>query len=120
MKNDYPNANARLAEVAKSWAEGEVSHDEWRKERRSVIASLLSDRRDWLSGENRTQPPKRTKTVNSTLPTIKVPPSFLATSDAQVHVLLTAEVESADDDVMLLALLLLVMILTAILLLYVM
>ena len=25
MKNDYPNANARLAEVAKSWAEGEVS-----------------------------------------------------------------------------------------------
>ena len=70
MKNDYPNANARLAEVAKSWAEGEVSHDEWRKERRSVIASLLSSRRDWLSGENRTLPPKRTKTINLTLPTM--------------------------------------------------
>jgi CHASE1-domain containing sensor protein len=120
MKNDYPNANARLAEVAKSWAEGEVSHDEWRKERRSVIASLLSSHRDWLSGENRTLPPKRAKTINSTLPTIKVPPNLLAGSDAQVSVLLTAEVEATDDDVLLLALLLLVMILTAILLLYVM
>jgi hypothetical protein len=55
-----------------------------------------------------------------TLPTIKVPPNVLASSDAQISVLLTADVEATDDDVLLLALLLLVMILTAILLLYVM
>ena len=36
MKNDYPEANARLAEVAKSWAEGEVS---WRGERRTRPSS---------------------------------------------------------------------------------
>lgn len=40
MKKDYPEANARLAEVAKSWAEGEISHDVWRKERRNVLSAI--------------------------------------------------------------------------------
>jgi hypothetical protein len=121
MKNDYPEANARLAEVAKGWAEGEVSHDAWRKERRTIITALLTNRRDWLSSENRTLPPKRSKFVNTTLPTIKVPPQLIVDSVGQTTGLLfTDEVAVSNDDVLLLALLLLVMILTAILLLYVM
>ncbi len=121
MKSDYPEANARLAEVAKNWADGEVSHEVWRKERRSIISSILTNRRDWLSGENKTTPPKRSKLINTTLPTIKVPPHLLSGADGQVSVLLSHDVDvAADEDVLLLALLLLVMILTAILLLYVM
>lgn len=121
MKNDYPEANARLAEVAKNWADGEVSHEAWRKERRSIIASILTNRRDWLSGENKTLPPKRSKLINATLPTIKIPQHLLAGADAQVSVLLSHDMDVvADDDVVLLALLLLVMMLTSVLLLYVM
>lgn len=121
MKNDYPEANARLAEVAKSWAEGEVSHEAWRKERRSIITALLTNRRDWLSSESRTLPPKRSKLINATLPSIKVQPPLVVGSGGQVTGLLfTEEITVSNDDVLLLALLLLVMIMTAILLLYVM
>ncbi len=120
MKNDYPEANARLAEVAKNWADGEVSHEMWRKERRSIISSLLTSRRDWLAGENKTTPPnKRSKLINATLPSVKIPQHLLASADAQVSVLMSRDGD-VDGDVLLLAVLLLVMILTAILLLYVM
>ena len=59
MKHDYPAANARLAEVAKSWSEGEVSHDVWRKERRAIIKMVRSKKQDLPAEQSRTLPIKK-------------------------------------------------------------
>ena len=83
MKHDYPAANARLAEVAKSWSEGEVSHDVWRKERRAIIKMVWSKKQDLPAEQSRTLPIKKHSAADSTLtmPNIIVP-SQLALSGA--------------------------------------
>ncbi|MBK6758582.1 MAG: hypothetical protein KBF23_02505 [Agitococcus sp.] len=118
MKQDYPEANARLAEVAKSWAEGEVSHDVWRKERHSIISTVWSKKRDWENKQNHTLPlNKQANTSPSlTMPNVVVPPQLLGTNAASLYQ--TADTEVSNDEVLLLALLLLSMVFTAVILLY--
>lgn len=117
MKKDYPEANARLAEVAKSWAEGEVSHDVWRKERRSIISTVWDRKSDWESSQNRTLPAKNkvTAPANLTMPNVTIP-AQLAVAHAALY-----EADDADvshDEVLLLAVLLLSMLFTAVFMLY--
>lgn len=46
MTQDFPHANARLAEVARHWADGEVSHETWRRERRNILRELCARHAD--------------------------------------------------------------------------
>jgi len=46
MIQDFPHANARLAEVARHWADGEVSHETWRRERRNILREICAKRTD--------------------------------------------------------------------------
>ncbi|PTQ89070.1 hypothetical protein [Agitococcus lubricus] len=118
MKTDYPKANARLAEVAKSWADGEVSHEAWRKERRTIIESLLQGK-DWLASESVNSTKRVVSAARATLPNIPAVPPFLAPSPTIVnpHVMVAADVP--HEDVLLLAILLLVMMMTVVTLLYI-
>jgi hypothetical protein len=117
MKHDYPAANARLAEVAKSWSEGEVSHDVWRKERRAIIKMVWSKKQDLPAEQSRTLPIKKHSAADSTLtmPNIIVP-SQLALSGAVMFDV--AENEVSHEDVLFLAILLLSMLFMAVFLLY--
>lgn len=117
MKHDYPAANARLAEVAKSWSEGEVSHDTWRKERRAIIKTVWSKKQDLPAEQGRTLPIKKHAPADSTLtmPNIIVP-SQLALSGAVMFDV--AESEVSHEDVLFLAILLLAMLFMAVFLLY--
>jgi|GEM_PF-2550458 hypothetical protein len=118
MKKDYPEANARLAEVAKSWAEGEVSHDVWRKERHTIISTVWSKKRDWESNQNNTLPLKK-KAMSSpslTMPNVVVPPQLSAANTSSLYQVVDAEV--SHEEVLLLAVLLLSMSFTAVFLLY--
>lgn len=46
MSTDFPHANARLTEVARHWADGELSQDAWRRERRHILGELCRKRTD--------------------------------------------------------------------------
>lgn len=118
MKKDYPKANARLAEVAKNWADGEVSHEAWRKERRSIIKAL-KEGKDWLANEAAEVPKRIINASRATLPVIPVPPVLSPHgSFAGAGVMMESQ-EMVHEDALLLAVLLLVMMMTAILLLYI-
>lgn len=120
MKKDYPKANARLAEGAKSWAEGEVSHEAWRKERRTII-SALKEGRDWLTNEAAVVPKRIISASRATLPAMPVLPSLPAThGNLAGGAMMMEEADIVPEDALLLAVLLLVMLTTAILLLYIM
>ncbi|HQV21600.1 MAG: hypothetical protein H6996_09260 [Moraxellaceae bacterium] len=116
MKKDYPEANARLAEVAKSWAEGEISHDVWRKERRNVLSAIWAKKSDWESSQNRTLPLKKKASSNTlTMPKVDVPPQL---AGAQLAMYEADDTEVSQEDVLFLAMLLLSMLFTAVFLLY--
>lgn len=116
MKKDYPQANARLAEVAKHWAEGEVSHEVWRKERHHIIKSLLASGKDWVAGETKASPKRAVSASRATLPTMAaLSPSVLMDSGLTLN----TQPDVANEDVLLLAVLLATMMVTAMLLLYV-
>ena len=116
MKSDYPKANARLAEVAKSWADGEVSHEAWRKERRSIIQSIKG-----AKDEPSVEPPAAPKRVanrsSTTLPTIPVP-AVLSPHHGLAGASMAKSQDMLHEDALLLAVLLLAMIIVSILLLY--
>ena len=119
MTKDYPEANARLAEVAKSWAEGEVSHDVWRKERHTIISTVWSKKRDWDSNQNHTLPIKKKAVLplpSLTMPNMVVPPQLSSVNSASLYHMMDAEV--SHEEVLLLAVLLLSMLFTAVFLLY--
>lgn len=116
MKADYPQANARLAEVAKNWAEGEVSYEMWRKERHNIIKSLLVSGKDWVAGEARAIPKRVVTASRATLPAIAALPSNTLMTGGMA---LPQQAEVSTEDVLLLAVLLATMIMTTILLLYV-
>lgn len=119
MRKDYPKANARLAEGAKSWAEGEVSHEAWRKERRGIIKALR-DGTDWLTSEAAEVPKRIISASRATLPVIQVPPMLSPHAGLAGGAMMMDSTEMLHEDALLLAMLLLVMIMTSILLLYVM
>lgn len=118
MKQDYPEANARLAEVAKNWAEGEVSHDVWRKERHTIISTVWSKKRDWESNQNHTLPlnKKAMPSPSLTMPNVVIPPQLSSINAASLYQAVDTEV--SNDEVLLLAILLLSMLFTAVFLLY--
>lgn len=116
MKRDYPAANARLAEVAKSWSEGEVSHDVWRKERRAIIKTVWSKKQDLPAEQSRTLPVKKHPVADTlTMPNIIVPSQLALGSAVMFDV---AENEVSHEDVLFLAILLLSMLFMAVFLLY--
>lgn len=117
MKKDYPEANARLAEVAKRWAEGEVSHDVWRKERRHVLSVICLKNTDWENQQNSTLPlKKKASTEMLTKPNITIPPQLLQGQAATLYNIDDTDVP--QEDVLFLAALLLAMLITTIFLLY--
>lgn len=120
MKKDYPQANARLAEVAKSWADGEVSHDAWRKQRREIIKNIWSKRRDLEGAQCATLPPPRKKaSLDSTMPNLIIPSAILTPNVANANAMLFIEpVEISQEDVLLLAILLFSMFITTLFLVY--
>ncbi len=114
MKNDYPQANARLAEVAKNWADGEVSHETWRKERHNIIKSLLVSGKDWVAGETRAAPKRVVSASRATLPVMAAIPDAMLMGGA-----LAPQADVSNEDVLLLAVLLMTMLVTSMLLLYI-
>jgi len=120
MKKDYPQANARLAEMAKSWAEGEVSHDAWRKQRREIIKNVFSKHRDLDGGLSVTLPPNKKKaSIDSTMPNLTIPTAILTPNITNVSTMLFAEpVEISQEDVLFLAVLLFAMFVTTLFLVY--
>lgn len=119
MQKDYPQANARLAEVARSWADGELSHDAWRKERRAIIKNIWLRKTDLDGNQFSTLPIKtRPKNDTLTLPNITVPPLVNRKLDASTTVLLSEETEVLQEDAFLLAVLLFAMVLTTIFMVY--
>jgi len=121
MKKDYPQANARLAEVARSWAEGELSHDVWRKERRAIIKNIWLRKTDLDSTQFSTLPIKNRSRKNDTqtIPNITIPP-IAAHTNIATTVLLTEDSEVLHEDVFLLAVLLFSMVLTTVFMVYMM
>ena len=120
MKKDYPQANARLAEVARSWADGELSHDAWRKERRAIIKNIWLRKTDVDSNQFSTLPVKTRVKKNDTLtmPSITVPPLINHKLDATTTVLLTEDTEVLQEDVFLLGVLLFSMVITTVFMVY--
>lgn len=110
MMADYPNANARLAAVARSWADGEVSHEAWRKVRNGIIRDITRNKRDCEGGEvpAAAYPSGRHEAVT---------PAALATSPGMPVVRLeepAKPAEAAHDEVLLLAFLLALVLVAAI------
>lgn len=112
MSQDFPQANARLAEVARHWADGEVSHETWRRERRTILREICNRRSDVQIGSP--LPVQRkvplTDVTSPVMPVAPVVPK--ATPEA-------APAELAEnDDVLILALLLVLVLAGAILVFY--
>lgn len=115
MTADYPNANARLASVARSWADGEVTHEAWRKCRNGVIRDILRDKRDCpvsgAAGQGAVTRPAMPASAdrNPTAPTLPVGAPVVPADSS------STEVEAARDEVLLLALVLAIALVAAIL-----
>ncbi len=119
MKKDYPQANARLAEVARSWAEGELSHDTWRKERRAIIKDISLRKKDLDSSQLGTLPIKTHKKHNTqTLPSLPIHVGLNHQLGSTTAVFLSEDTEVLQEDVFLLAVLLFSMVLTTIFMVY--
>ena len=114
MMADYPNANARLAAVARSWADGEVSHEAWRKVRNGIIRDITRNKRDCEGGDAPVAP------AVAAYPSGKhdvVPPAALATSPGMPAVRLDEPVKPAEavhEEVLLLTFLLALVLVAAI------
>lgn len=120
MQKDYPQANARLAEVARSWADGELSHDAWRKERRAIIKNIWLRKADVDSNQFGALPIKARSKKNDTqtLPNITIPPLISHKLDATTTILLTEDTEALQEDVFLLGVLLFSMVITTVFMVY--
>ncbi|HEX5278121.1 MAG TPA: hypothetical protein VFW42_10680 [Fluviicoccus sp.] len=111
MIQDFPHANARLAEVARHWADGEVSHETWRRERRNILRELCAKRADCqerpplLSGSASRAVPEPVSAVAAAPAAVPVQPAPVPDSDAEV----------ANEEVLTLALILAVVVVGAIL-----
>ena len=109
MNQDFPQANARLAEVARNWAEGEVSQETWRRERRNILREICNKRVDVQgSAPLVRKSPAKDRTMPD-LPAV-VPVAATASPAASQPVVLDAE----QDDVLTLAILLIVILAGAI------
>jgi hypothetical protein len=115
MKSDYPQANARLAEMAKNWADGEVSHETWRKERHNIIKSLLTSGKDWVAGEALAIPKRVVSASRATLPIMPALPQSVLMGAT----IAPQQTEVSKEEVLLLAVLLATMLITSMLLLYI-
>ena len=119
MKKDYPQANARLAEVAKSWADGELSHDTWRKERRAIIKDVWSNKKDLDSTQLGTLPIKsHRKHPTQTLPNLPIHALVNHQLGSTTTVFLAEDTDVLQEDVFLLAVLLFSMVLTTVFMVY--
>ena len=119
MKKDYPQANARLADVAKCWADGELSHDTWRKERRAIIKDVWTRKKDLENNQLGTLPIKsHKKQSNQTLPNLPVHTLVNHQLGSTAAVFLAEDSEVLQDDVLLLGILLFSMVLTTIFMVY--
>lgn len=113
MTADYPNANARLASVARSWADGEVTHEAWRKCRNGIIRDILRNKHDCPTsggGAQASSPAPMTPPPVNRNPTAPVLPVGAAPAGQSA-----AEGEAARDEVLLLALVLAIALVAAIL-----
>lgn len=112
MSQDYPRANARLAEVGRHWADGEVSHETWRRERRSILREVCNKRAD-VQGEGvlpALRPAPVAAPVEVTSPDLPAVPAARKTESADP----LPPDEVKNDDVLLLALLLILVIVSAV------
>lgn len=115
MSIDYPKANNHLAIFAKRWADGEISHESWRRERRRVVRQVISAQSDW-QGEAIPLPGSKPK--QPTLPALPVEAAAVKRAAVTNPELATSS-EAAHDEVLLLAVLLVAAIGAAVILLYV-
>ncbi len=110
MSADFPHANARLTQAARHWADGEVTQDAWRRERREIIGELCSKRTD-CEGEDvpsASAPVTVARQAESvTSPQLPVSPAKPAPAEPASQ---PAPVDVADDEVLMLGVLLLAVI----------
>lgn len=105
MIQDFPQANARLAEVARHWADGEVTHETWRRERRNILREICSKRADYQA--------------RSPLPVVQAPrpveaPVAPVQAESKVSVAVVEPASDiANDEVLTLALLLVAVVMGA-------
>lgn len=115
MSIDYPKANNHLAIFAKRWADGEISHESWRRERRRVVRQVLAAQTDW---QGEVIPLPGSKPKQPTLPAMPVEAAAAKRAAAATPLLATPS-EAVHDEVLLLAVLLVAAISAAVILLYV-
>ena len=116
MMTDYPKANARLAAVARNWADGEVTHETWRKIRNGIIRELVSGKPDATGSDIpavTTMPPRKASPASTPLATSPVLPVV------EINPANAASPEASHDEVLLLALLLVAVLAGALFWLYV-
>ena len=112
MSQDFPQANARLAEVARHWADGEVSHETWRRERRTILREICNRRSDVQIG-SALPVQRKVPLTDATSPVMPVMPAVPQAKQEAVPVEL-----AENDDVLILALLLVLVLAGAILVFY--
>lgn len=114
MSQDFPQANARLAEVARHWADGEVSHETWRRERRTILREICNRRSDVQIGGGVLPVQRKASVADVTSPDVPVVKAAQAPSTVTA-----APIEDIqNDDVLTLALLLILVLAGALLVFY--
>jgi cell division septation protein DedD len=108
MSADFPHANARLTQAARHWADGEVTQDAWRRERREIIGELCSKRAD-CGGEDTPSAaaPVARPAESVTSPQLPVSPAKPVPAEPASQ---PAPADVADDEVLILGVLLLAVI----------
>ena len=112
MSQDFPQANARLAEVARHWADGEVSHETWRRERRTILREICNRRADVQTGAP-LPVQRKASAADATSPDV---PVAMAAQVSAAAALPAEDVQ--NDDVLTLALLLILVLAGALLVFY--